>query len=114
MPQRGGELDLAEVVPRLVRFYGGSPREWLDMPMSIIVAHMQMLPRLRAEELLDTAKAAAVGRWLKRSSARDVQRDWIRQARAAPMVKATTRDVAAIGIGVTVAPPKRRRRREAG
>src|SRR3546814_11052472 len=46
----GRPADWGEVIPRLTRFFGGSPRVWLyDTPAAVVRAYMRMLPRLEAE-----------------------------------------------------------------
>ena len=50
------------MIPRLTRFYGGSPMHWLDgVPVCVVRAHVQMLPVLQAQERVAAGAAAAVG-----------------------------------------------------
>src|SRR3546814_15213266 len=58
----GRPADWGEVIPRLTRFFGGSPRVWLyDTPAAVVRAYMRMLPRLEAEEQLLLIEAARRG-----------------------------------------------------
>lgn len=40
------------MLPRLSRFYGGTPSDWLDCPLPLLRAYAAMMPRLQAEEAL--------------------------------------------------------------
>ena len=40
------------MLPKLSRFYGGTPTEWLHCPLPLLRAYSAMLPRLQAEETL--------------------------------------------------------------
>lgn len=51
------------MIARLQRFYGGPPAAWLHLPVPVLRAYSEMLPRLQAEETLArvSSGAAAAG-----------------------------------------------------
>ncbi len=70
-----------ELVPRLQRFYGGSPREWLTLPVSEIELFAKMLPRLKGEENIQAWQiAAAAAGTLEKNDRMFLIRTWRDQA----------------------------------
>jgi hypothetical protein len=92
-----------------VRFYGGTPLAWLrETPMGVIRAHVEMMPRLTAEEALLVTQATALGSRsikLRASTARTILLRWDRAARSrrrGASARATPGHLQAIGIACTV------------
>jgi hypothetical protein len=73
------------------------------MHPALIAAHTSMLPRLRAEEEMRTARATALGSGtMKKHDARHAWRDLEREARGSGLRgrPASEQDLAAAGMGV--------------
>lgn len=103
--------DWGEQLPRLVRFYGGTPLAWLsETPVAVLRAHVVMLDRMTAEECVRAATVHNV-------RIRDVSRAWGLWRKASQPAGATRpagpADLAAMGIKARVV-PKRDRPREGG
>lgn len=91
-----------------MRFYGGTPRDWLERtPAAVVRACRLMLPKLVAEEKLDAAAASGVGhrQAMQRRGASALQKalsSWQQTARgpAGGERRAAPANLGAIGIGV--------------
>jgi len=84
---------------------------WLTrVPLALVRAHVEMLPRLQAEESLLTARRVAVGSGsMSSKDARSTQADWLRTIEphtARARQKASPADLAAMGIGYHIVPAK--------
>jgi hypothetical protein len=55
--------DWFEVIPRLQKFYGGSPRDWFNLEMKWLTAFSEQMESLKAEHILDMSKASLAGTW---------------------------------------------------
>lgn len=70
-------------------------------------AYLTMLPRLRAEEMLEASNAMALGSGaLRPMEAARLRRELMRQTGGRSAVPATPMALAAMGIAVTVVEPK--------
>ena len=70
-----------EIIPRLQRFYGGNPGEWLSLPVGTIELFAKMLPRLRAEENIEAWQIASTAAGtLERNDRMFLIRTWREQA----------------------------------
>jgi hypothetical protein len=83
--------------------------EWLErIPQCVVEAHLEMLPRLQAEEALARTNVVAIGTVMSRgrtSWMRDQLNGWRRLASLGQRaVKATRESLAAVGIALKVVP----------
>lgn len=70
---------MGKVIPRLQRFYGGSPTDWLDCPYYLLSAYLAMLPRLQAEESL---RHITLGSIASGTSKKEHVKDVVRELRS--------------------------------
>ena len=65
------------MIPALQRYYGGSPMDWLTMPMVLLRAYAAAMPMLRAGESMQMAEVVAYGGGnLEKRDAQRVQERW--------------------------------------
>lgn len=85
-----------------MRFYGGSPWHWLaEVPQGVVGAHLEMMPRLQAEEAKTATMVAVMGRSMKAGGwIRRLWAAWKRAAlgRGTPARTATPADLGSMGI----------------
>lgn len=55
--------DWGMTIPRLQKFYGGSPQDWLKLPMQWLGAYAESLPVLKAEYMLELGQGFFTGQW---------------------------------------------------
>jgi hypothetical protein len=78
---------------------------WLRTPQGVVAAHLEMLPRLQAEESLARVNEAAIGRVLKVGEWMRRQQDaWRRLVSRGRTERAKPESLAAAGIGMKVVP----------
>lgn len=102
-------MDWGEFIPRLQRFYGGRPQDWLEaVPAALVRAFVKMMPRIEAKERLSAMGTAALCHNVAFDSEIDRQREvdeLERKVAGAPPpapVKANPDDLAGMGIGVKI------------
>lgn len=99
------EGDWGELVPRLVRIYGGTPRTWIsETPIAYVRCCVAMLPRLQAEEQIAHTEAVSLGtgslpRDVSRAISTRLHTQAFGAASQARAVKAKPQDLAGLGIG---------------
>jgi hypothetical protein len=74
-----------------------------ETPWALVLAHLRMIPVLRAEEALHASSTVALGSGtLKRADAKQLQRTWERQTGRSRRRRATVDPAAvqALGIGI--------------
>jgi len=49
------------MIARLQLFYGGSPQDWVKIPLCLVRAYIKMIPRLRAEQALNNISEVMLG-----------------------------------------------------
>jgi hypothetical protein len=59
----GGPADWGKIIPRLQKFFGGSPQDWLQLPMLWLNAFSETLPVLKAENILELGQGFFTGQW---------------------------------------------------
>src|SRR5690606_22209279 len=101
----GQPADWGAVLPRLQRFYGGTPRQWLeDTPVALVRAHLRMMRRIEAEERLaaiaDRAAAAATMPQADRTRHAGRLKRAASGAEQARPARASAATLAGMGIGV--------------
>ncbi len=95
-------------MPRLVRFYGGAPMQWLDdTPIAVVRACMEQLPVIDASEALGAANVTALGSGvLSKADSKRFDRELRRAAGVLPTAKAAPlAKLPAHGIAVTRVTP---------
>lgn len=55
--------DWGMTIPKLQKFYGGSPQDWLKLPMRWLDAYAESLPVLKAEYMLELGQGFFTGQW---------------------------------------------------
>jgi hypothetical protein len=55
--------DWGSLLPRLQKFYGGSPLDWLELPMMWLKCFAEMLQPLKAETMLELGQGVFTGSW---------------------------------------------------
>jgi hypothetical protein len=65
------------VIPALQRFYGGSPLDWLEVPLPLVGAYALAMRGLQAQESMLMCEVVAMGSGtLEKSDARRIQDGW--------------------------------------
>lgn len=95
------------MIPRLQRFYGGSPERWHQMPTWLFTVYAKMRPRLEAEEQLDALAVFQVagGRQVDNKTYDEFRTGLIEKAKAAttkPYRPKSLEEMASLGVPVTV------------
>ena len=96
---------MAELLPRLQRYYhAANPMVWVSLPLPLLVAHVQMIPRLHAGEALDAAASGAIP-FMSEGDRRSQVRAWEDLTGGRRVVRSKTRQEQAAaaalhGIGV--------------
>ena len=93
------------LLPRLTRFYGIGPSDFLRLPVGLFRRYVEMLPRLIAEESLTAMQRVAMGSGnMKEQDAKRIGQSWERMANPKPeafqKTKADPAAMAAAGIKV--------------
>ena len=89
-------------VPRLQRFYGGSPGDWLTIPGWLVEAYLEALPGLEASEALAGYTMIAVGTGnAKKGTAQRIVSQWKRRVRK-PVAQRPGFRAAAAAVGIAV------------
>lgn len=111
---RGPGLDWGELVPRLQRFYGGRPQDWLEaVPAALVRACVRMMPRIEAAETLAAVNRAALTNNVGFQNDIDRQRaleQLEQRVRGVvpgeePARRASADDLAGMGIGIVTEEP---------
>jgi len=70
-----------ELLPELIRFYGGRPEDWLNMSMQDVLLFVQAMKRIKAREKLETIEVLAMGFGLMKPAEQERLRgQWYREA----------------------------------
>ena len=69
------------LLPRLTRFYGVGPSDFISLPVGIFMAYVEMMPRLTAEESLTAMRRVAMGSGnMEKDVAKGIVREWRQMA----------------------------------
>ena len=81
-PGAGQRPEWWKLIPRLQRFYGGDPGQWLRLPLALIHWYADALAPLQAEECLRQMTIVAMGSGsMDQDEWKDIKRRWEETAR---------------------------------
>lgn len=70
-----------ELIPELIRFYGGCLEDWLKLSMRDTLFFVEAIPKIKAREKLEQIEVLAMGNGLMKPIDQErIRHEWYRQA----------------------------------